>query len=222
MFGAVAGGEGDLETNIVKHPSEKANCAKVPSSSSVFQYILAENIISKLEYMGPMIFATTIALVKVSTLILYKRIFVTKGFQLACHITMVLTASWFLTSILVGILSPPWIGPFDEDYIVGRSLLIQTTLQWSERPTGPCCYQLLCISALHGCDQRGPGRIGRMHALVCSTNNANVHGPQSTGVWSVPTGLLVISVRFIILLADNNSANPAVSLPQPYGSTIFN
>ena len=50
-------------------------------------------------------FATTVALVKVSTLVLYKRIFVTKGFHLACHIIMILTAAWFLTSIFVGILS---------------------------------------------------------------------------------------------------------------------
>lgn len=105
IFGAVAGGEGDSETNMVKHPSEKTNYAKVPFLTSIVQGTLAENVILKLQYIIPIIFATTVALVKVSTLILYKRIFVTKGFHLACLIMMVLTSGWFLTSILVGVSS---------------------------------------------------------------------------------------------------------------------
>lgn len=55
--------------------------------------------------MGPILFAAIVALVKVSTLILYKRIFVTKRFHLACHVMMALTVGWFLTSIFVG--TPP-------------------------------------------------------------------------------------------------------------------
>ena len=105
IFGAVAGGEGDLETNIVKNPSEIVSYAKVPFLSSISQCILANNVILKMQYIVPMIYATTVALVKVSTLILYKRIFATKGFHLACHMIMILTAGWFLTSILVCILS---------------------------------------------------------------------------------------------------------------------
>lgn len=80
IFGAVAGGDGDSETNLVDHPPEKAAYAKV-------------------QYLGPIIFAITIALVKTSTLILYKRIFLTKHFHLACHVMMALTAGWLITSI---------------------------------------------------------------------------------------------------------------------------
>lgn len=54
--------------------------------------------------MGPLFFATTITLVKISTLVLYKRIFTTKLFHLAAHLMMALTAGWFLASILVGTL----------------------------------------------------------------------------------------------------------------------
>ena len=52
--------------------------------------------------MGPLFFATTIALIKIFTLILYKRIFVTKFFHLAGHLMMKLTAGWFSASIFVG------------------------------------------------------------------------------------------------------------------------
>lgn len=103
IFGAVAGGEGDLEMNVLEHPSELATYAKVLFFSHCFNVSML-TVFGKVQYMGPLFFATTIALVKISTLVLYKRIFVTKLFHLAGHLMMALTANWFLASILVGTL----------------------------------------------------------------------------------------------------------------------
>ena len=55
----------------------------------------------KIQYIGILMFTTSIALVKISTLILYKRLFFTKNFHFACHVMMALTAAWFLESIFV-------------------------------------------------------------------------------------------------------------------------
>ena len=114
-----------------------ANYAKVPFVSSIVQCILADNVILKLQYIVPMIFAATVALVKVSTLILYKRIFVTKGFHLACLMMMVLTAGWFLTSILVGISSA-----FDRTHLMkiikqGEVFSYKTLSKGPKSPDGP-------------------------------------------------------------------------------------
>ncbi len=60
-------------------------------------------------------FATTIALVKTSTLLLYKRIFVIKRFQVACYGMMALTAGWFLASVFVGASAITRLDPSDKD-----------------------------------------------------------------------------------------------------------
>ncbi|CAD6592672.1 MAG: hypothetical protein ASARMPRED_006619 [Alectoria sarmentosa] len=137
IFGAVAGGEGDLVANLVKHPSEMANYAKVPFVSSIILCILGDNVFLKLQYIVPMVFAATVALVKVSTLILYKRIFVTKEFHLACLMMMVLTAGWFLTCILVGSSSG-----FAQTHLTkiikqGEVFSYKTVSQGPKNPNGP-------------------------------------------------------------------------------------
>ena len=55
----------------------------------------------KLLFAGPLLFAVAIFLIKASTLILYRRIFVTRGFGIACHIVMGLCAGWFFASVFV-------------------------------------------------------------------------------------------------------------------------
>ena len=101
------------------------------------QWYFAENVVLKLQYMVPMIFAATVAVVKVSTLILYKRIFVTKDFHIACLIMMVLTAAWFLTSIFVGISSA-----FDRTHLTkitkqGEVFSYKTPSKGPKIPEGP-------------------------------------------------------------------------------------
>ena len=53
-------------------------------------------------------FATSIALIKVSTLSLYQRIFITRRFSLTCYIVMGLSIAWFLASVLAS--SPEYLG----------------------------------------------------------------------------------------------------------------
>lgn len=52
---------------------------------------------------GPIVAATVIALIKVSTLVLFQRIFIIPKFRLACNIMIGLTAGWFLASVFVSI-----------------------------------------------------------------------------------------------------------------------
>ena len=56
-------------------------------------------------FAGPILFPLSIALIKISTLLLYKRIFVTPNFYLACHTMMGLTLAWFLASVFVCMLA---------------------------------------------------------------------------------------------------------------------
>ena len=101
IYGAVKGGEGDSERNLFMHPSEAAAYAKVVKEMTWLPSLL---IILEILFAGPLIFATTITLIKVSTLLLYKRIFVTKQFFLACHVVIALTIGWYLASIFVSTL----------------------------------------------------------------------------------------------------------------------
>lgn len=96
IFGAVAGGDGDSIIHLVEHPSEMAKYAKI-------------------HYTGPLVFAIIIALVKKSTLVLYKGIFVRTRFQLACHVMMALTVGWLLTSIFVGTSPAMGLDPSNKD-----------------------------------------------------------------------------------------------------------
>ncbi|KAI4137344.1 MAG: hypothetical protein L6R39_007340, partial [Caloplaca ligustica] len=80
IFGAVAGGEGDSLKNLSRHPEEGKRYAR-------------------LLFAGPFVFAITIALIKVSTLLLYKRLFITPRFHQACNVMFGLTTAWFLTSV---------------------------------------------------------------------------------------------------------------------------
>ena len=205
MFGAIAGGWGDSGLNLSEHSSETATYAKV----LFFPHGFSASILMvfwKVQYMGPLFFATTITLVKISTLVLYKRIFTTKLFHLAAHLMMALTAGWFLASILVGTLLATWSDPSNKATNPGWNILIQTSLKGSRRPRRPICYRLCRILALHGCDQHRTRRDHRFHAPVCDTSSANVLSPQSTGVWNLPTGLVVSSCPSTILHADTNSA----------------
>lgn len=65
-------------------------------------------------FAGPILFALSIALIKISTLLLYKRIFVTPNFYLACHTMMGLTLAWFLASIFVCMLARFLIGVAEQ------------------------------------------------------------------------------------------------------------
>ena len=56
-------------------------------------------------FAGPILFALAISLIKTSTLLLYKRIFVRHDFYLVCHIMMGLTLAWFLASLFVSMLA---------------------------------------------------------------------------------------------------------------------
>ncbi|KAL8852118.1 MAG: hypothetical protein Q9221_002941 [Calogaya cf. arnoldii] len=97
IFGAVAGGGGDSLKHLVLYPEEGKRYARVPTD------LLPESSIElktpQILFAGTLLFATTIALIKASTLLLYKRLFVTNRFRQACNIVFGLTAGWFLASI---------------------------------------------------------------------------------------------------------------------------
>lgn len=86
IYGAVAGGEGDSERNLAEHPPEVVRSAK-------------------LLFIEPFLFSTTVALIKLSTLILYMRIFVKKNFHLACYIIIAVFAGWYVAAIIPQIFS---------------------------------------------------------------------------------------------------------------------
>ncbi|MCJ1285829.1 hypothetical protein MMC26_005170 [Xylographa opegraphella] len=81
ILGAVAGGSGDNPENLFLHPIEATRYTNI-------------------HYAGPFLVATIIALIKFSTCVLYKRIFTQTTFGRACNVLMVLTAAWFLASII--------------------------------------------------------------------------------------------------------------------------
>ena len=58
---------------------------------------------SKLLFAHSLLFPTVISLIKLSTLLMYKRIFIPKSFYIACHVIMGLTGAWFLASVLVSV-----------------------------------------------------------------------------------------------------------------------
>lgn len=151
-------------------------------------------------------FATTIALVKTSTLLLYKRIFVTERFHLACHVMMAVTAGWFLTSLCVSALVTFLNGQISPKYQIGCNIFDPDNLPRLEGSNWPVRHQLLCIPTLHGCTQHDLGCNRSLHAFVCNTNLANVLGPQSTSVWAFPTRLFVSSTASIPLHTDPDLA----------------
>ena len=51
-------------------------------------------------FAGPMIFAMTISLIKVSTLVFYRRLFTMGRFRRACNLMLALAGGWFLAAIL--------------------------------------------------------------------------------------------------------------------------
>lgn len=81
MYGAIAGGEGDDLVDLIRHPKRGERLARIMFATT-------------------MIFAMTIALIKVSTLVFYRRLFTVGRFRLACSVMFFLTGGWFLAAIL--------------------------------------------------------------------------------------------------------------------------
>ncbi|KAL8919491.1 MAG: hypothetical protein Q9208_006776 [Pyrenodesmia sp. 3 TL-2023] len=87
IFGAVAGGQGDSLENLLLHREEGRHYARIL-------------------FAGTIMFAVTISLIKVSTLLLYKRLFITPRFCQACNGSMFsskpISSSWELPSHTTG------------------------------------------------------------------------------------------------------------------------
>jgi len=80
IYGAVRGGEGASEEELGTHPKEY----------SIFAMQL---------FVGPILFALTMLLIKTSTVLFYKRIFARGSFGVVCNIMMGLFMCWFLASL---------------------------------------------------------------------------------------------------------------------------
>ena len=74
-----------------------------------------------------MVGATVLALIKISTLVFYKRIFILPRFLLACNITIGVTLGWFLAYIFVSTLRIFSLLPPKEftDKRVGPNILVK-------------------------------------------------------------------------------------------------
>ena len=134
IFGAVSGAESDWEHNLFTNSSKAVPYRKVGKRLVWLMSLLTR---FKILFAGPLIFATSIALIKISTLILYTRIFVTKGFRLACYMVMTLTTGWFLASIFVRVLQSFLVNPAEKMRNSAPNIPIQASLEYLEftRPT---------------------------------------------------------------------------------------
>ena len=103
IYSVVSGGAGDSGQNLMMHPSERVTYAKVMISTCYIDFSTPPNS-AQILFAGCVVFATVITLVKVSTLILYMRIFVIEAFFLACYVMLAVVAGWFVTSTFVSLL----------------------------------------------------------------------------------------------------------------------
>lgn len=123
IYGAIAGGEGDTLENLFRHPKEGERLAQVYTCEESCKSSERLMEVHQIMFAGPMIFALTITLIKMSTLFFYRRLFTVGRFRQACTLMFILTGGWFLTAIFVG-LAIHVVGGFFADCCKGPNFLL--------------------------------------------------------------------------------------------------
>ncbi|KAL8907023.1 MAG: hypothetical protein Q9171_006026 [Xanthocarpia ochracea] len=138
IFGAVAGGLGDTLKNILRHTDEGKHYARIL-------------------FAGQFLFNTKVTLVKFSTLVLYKRLFITDRLHQTCNLMFCLVGAWFLACVFGQMFSSKPISASWEHpgHRIGRSVinypvfLISMAAINSALDLVTVCLPLPVISKLH-------------------------------------------------------------------------
>ena len=104
IFGIVEGGLADSQQEILSHPAIATKHEKVPPNNLAMKHNTHTR--AQAIWAGSILIATVLALIKISTLVLYQRVFVIiPTFRLVCSVVMALTVGWYITYIFVSLVA---------------------------------------------------------------------------------------------------------------------